>query len=273
LEPQLARVLMKSIVANGGTFHADAFREAYMQFMQQPGSHNDTYASTCHRMFFANLIFNKLPPDQCPDNDGHNVDTIDGLILPTIAVMAVAAKQSNSPHNESDLMTRVETVAADCAGITRKSEVLESSSRIWSRLIASALRDDDDAAVLEQLNQCSKNWGLSRTPKANQPDQMTACYLSQSIPALLDMVAKYLPRVHETTTTTQGGGGGVWDALLSNANLGGENVHRGSILGAVLGARATYPNGLPSKLVNGLHDRDELEREINAFVEAVMKEE
>ena len=40
-----------------------------MQFMQTPGSHNDTYASTCHRMFFANLV-NGKPPEQCADNDG-----------------------------------------------------------------------------------------------------------------------------------------------------------------------------------------------------------
>lgn len=260
LEAQLARVLMKSIVAHGGTFDADAFRDAYMQFMQQPGSHNDTYASTCHRMFFANLLFHKRPPDQCPDNDGHNVDTIDGLILPTIAVLATAA------NPKADL-AQVETVAASCARVTRQSSQLESSSRIWSRLVTSALRDEKDSAVLEQLAQCSYSWGLGRPPRANQPDQMTACYLRQSLPALLDMVAKYLPRAHDNNS------GGVWDALLSNANVGGENVHRGSILGAVLGARAGYPNGLPTQLVEGLHDKDDLEREIDAFVEAVMKEE
>jgi ADP-ribosyl-[dinitrogen reductase] hydrolase len=73
LEVQLARVLMKSIVATNGKFDDDHFREAYIQFMTTPGSHNDTYASTCHRMFFANLILHKLPPKDCPDNDKHNV--------------------------------------------------------------------------------------------------------------------------------------------------------------------------------------------------------
>jgi ADP-ribosylglycohydrolase len=45
LEAQLARVLMRSIVARGGTFDPDHFREAYMNFMTTAGSHNDTYAS------------------------------------------------------------------------------------------------------------------------------------------------------------------------------------------------------------------------------------
>ena len=66
LEAQLARVLMKSIVETGGTFDADHFRNAYIQFMMTPGSHNDTYASTCHRMFFKNLKILNLPPKECP---------------------------------------------------------------------------------------------------------------------------------------------------------------------------------------------------------------
>lgn len=76
LEVQIARVLMKSITDNQGKFDANHFRKAYIDFMTTPGSHNDTYASTCHRMFFANLVHRKLPPEQCPDNDFHNVDTV-----------------------------------------------------------------------------------------------------------------------------------------------------------------------------------------------------
>ena len=41
---------------DGGEYKADNFREAYMEFMQTPGSHNDTYAATAHRMFFKNLV-------------------------------------------------------------------------------------------------------------------------------------------------------------------------------------------------------------------------
>ena len=117
----------------------------YVKFMTTPGSHNDTYAGTCHRMFFANwkagvprpltpalplqpafaacrcgaphpsqhtlpfrevrlapsspfccssedrhISFAGLPPQDCPDNDGHNVDTIDGLVglIPVIVAAA-----------------------------------------------------------------------------------------------------------------------------------------------------------------------------------------
>lgn len=247
LEAQLARVLMKTIVENDGKFNPDSFRSAYVNFMTTPGSHNDTYASTCHRMFFANMVFQKLPPEQCPDNDGHNVDTVDGLILPTIAAMAYPD------------VGQAQEAAAQCASVTRKSNQLNSATKIWSQLVHSTLHEQDTTGVTHQLNQCAQSFGMRRLPNADSHDQITACYLSQSVPPLLDMVAKYLPPRSN-----------VWDALIANANVGGENVHRGSILGAVLGARAGV-SGLPPQLMNGLHDKEALTQEIDAFVAAVLK--
>ena len=161
LEAQLARVLMKSIVANNGVFNADHFREAYIKFMTTPGSHNDTYASTCHRMFFANLMLKKLPPKDCPDNDMHNVDTIDGLVLPTISAMTAA--------NEKD----AGNVAAATAAVTRRSSQLESASRSWGHVIYHSLRDESDEEMAVHLNQCAKEMGLRRKPSPRGADEMT----------------------------------------------------------------------------------------------------
>jgi len=247
LEAQLARVLMKSIVACGGEFDADHFREAYIAFMTTPGSHNDTYASTCHRMFFANLKLRKLDPKDCPDNDMHNVDTIDGLVLPTISALAMTAQ------GQSD--QKIAQVAAQTAAVTRRSDTLEKMSRLWSQIVSASLRDESEEALMEDLTSTSKQLGLRR-PNGRGSDEMTACYISQSFPPTINMIAKYHDR--------------CWDGLLANANIGGENVHRGSILGAVLGARAGLPN-LPQMLSEGLHDKILLEQEIDAFVKAVMK--
>lgn len=92
LEAQLCRVLMGSIVKSGGVFDQHAFRQAYVTFMTTPDSHHDTYASTCHRMFFANRVFHGRPVADCPDNDAHNVDAIDGMVLPTIVALAYACQ-------------------------------------------------------------------------------------------------------------------------------------------------------------------------------------
>ncbi len=60
LEAQLTRLLTRQMTKDN-EFNSDNFRESYMSFMQTPGSHNDTYAATAHRMFFKNLIEGKDP--------------------------------------------------------------------------------------------------------------------------------------------------------------------------------------------------------------------
>ena len=62
----------------------------------------------------------------------------------------------------------------------------------------------------------------------------------------------------------------VWTGVLANANAGGENVHRGSILGAILGAATTIENVPKTKMVDGLYHREELAYEIDSFVTCVM---
>lgn len=295
LEVQLARVLMRSIVQTSGVFDADNFREHYVTFMMMPGSHHDTYASTCHRMFFANKIFQGRADTDCPDNDGHNVDTIDGLVLPTITALAVAARGNSASDSDNtdntsldDLMQRAAQAAVATAAVTRRSNILENAAAAWGRTVVAALlapsvstnTKEEEVTGTHVLNMESTlrdtavAIGMRRAPVTTGADQMTACYLDSAMPALLDSVAKYIPDTYvvndndKKTKTVS-----VWKALLSNANAGGENVHRGSCLGAVLGARAGMEGlaGTP-ELVAGLHDREALAQEIDEFVAAVMKE-
>jgi ADP-ribosylglycohydrolase len=261
LEVSIARVLMKSIVENNGQFNADHFRNAYVKFMTTPGSHNDTYASTCHRMFFANMIFRQLPPKDCPDNDHHNVDTIDGLVLPTIVAMTGIA---NGSTNIAD----IGQAAAECASVTRRSSVLENASSTWAKVVQSAICDKNDEDFQRSLDEFSQQT-IRRRPNSqvNDDSTMSACYLSQSLPGLIDMIAKYQP---SSNTSSKGMiGERVWSGLISNANVGGENVHRGSVMGAILGARAGV-NELPPQLSAGLFPQAELAKEIDDFVHAVL---
>ena len=55
--------------------------------------------------------------------------------------------------------------------------------------------------------------------------------------------------------------------LLANANAGGENVHRGLVLGALVGAQVGA-RAIPDELKRGLKHSVEIEHEIARFVEA-----
>lgn len=81
---------------------------------------------------------------------------------------------------------------------------------------------------------------------------MVACYIDSSYPALLFFAYKYADSPEA--------------AILANANAGGENVARGSLLGALMGAK----HGLPSfpAWAHGLKQKDAIMHEIDGFVQA-----
>ena len=77
----------------------------------------------------------------------------------------------------------------------------------------------------------------------------SACYISDSWPNVLYLAYKYADK-------TEAG-------LLANTNLGGDNVHRGTVLGAILG----LANGnSPSDIYDELRDKEMLEYEIHSLL-------
>jgi hypothetical protein len=79
----------------------------------------------------------------------------------------------------------------------------------------------------------------------------TACYISDSWPSLLFLAYKYC---HNPAT-----------AMLRNTNLGGENCHRGSVLGSIVGLCA--PNTQEAQdLTNQLKNIEAIEKEIADFL-------
>jgi ADP-ribosyl-[dinitrogen reductase] hydrolase len=138
LEAQLVRVLSKSI-AERGAFDANDFRERYIKFMTTPGETNDTYASTCHRMFFANLV-RGVPPADCADNDGHNTDAIDALTL----TVPVILKYADAPVAER--LQRVKEVIY----VTRRTRALDRYAEAFSELMVAVLHGGDLRTEVEK---------------------------------------------------------------------------------------------------------------------------
>ena len=83
------------------------------------------------------------------------------------------------------------------------------------------------------------------------------------------MISKYTQQSPKTGSSSSSSSS-CWRALLANANVGGENVHRGAILGAILGAYAGDEQ-LPTEMKDGLYEKEAIEKEIDDFVRSVMK--
>lgn len=121
-------------------------------------------------MFFANLEFGGRLPKDCPDNDNHNVDTIDGLVLPSIVALAAAGRQeaihrrrhSTVEKRETDeaqddvgasctaptllLADDARTDAARCVAVTRNSKGLEEVAGAWAELLATLTTSEGSSA-------------------------------------------------------------------------------------------------------------------------------
>jgi hypothetical protein len=182
---------------------------------------------------------------------------MDGLVLPTIVALAGT--------RDSMSTTSIERAAAECAAVTRRSSVLERVSSQWAKVVVSSVQDNDDIKFQQSLNEFSQQT-IQRYPNplVNDDSTMSACYLSSALPGLIDMIDKYQPNVANNHS-----GERAWQGLLTNANVGGENVHRGSVMGAILGARAGVDH-LPPHMIHGLYPQAELAREIEEFVRAVL---
>lgn len=159
LEAQLVRLVCKSITEAGGQFNADDLRKRYVEFMTTPGTHNDCYASTCHRMFFANLT-RGLPVEKCPDNDNHNVDTIDGIAMTVPVALAGSMKLSSA---------EAQAQAAAASQVTRNSQPLQGYVKQYAEIISSVV----GGAALPQALEQAGHGALVQTA-ARRPDPVVA---------------------------------------------------------------------------------------------------
>ena len=99
---------------------------------------------------------------------------------------------------------------------------------------------------------------LEETENKNWQDQHVigpifspACYIEHSVLSVLFLLAKYR---HDAER-----------ALIANAEVGGDNCHRGAILGALLGA-AGGQGVFPDRWVEQLYEKEAILSEIEQFV-------
>lgn len=222
LNAHCALTLMEVMNASGGHYDRDGFLEAYIQLMtaDEP-AHPDTYAESYHRGFFANLA-KGLPPDQCAAVT-HDTPSIGGLT--TIAPLAIGERLRGTSLADTRQLCRAHLA------LTHPDKSLAEVCDAYVDLIDDLLFRKSDAPVQELLLNATRGLprrDLTKLVDGNKPDREVvgrvlspACYISDSWPAVLYLAAKHQ---HDPMK-----------ALQVNAEVGGDNVHRGSVLGVLLG--------------------------------------
>ncbi len=252
LNAHCTRVLMRCLAANHGHYDQDCFLSGYIELMTaEPARHPDTYAESYHRGFFANLEAGK-PADQCAAVT-HDTASIGGLV--SIAPIVFAERLAGRS---------LEDVQALCHRhlyLTHPDDYLAKVCRDYVGLLDELLfreEGEEAAGLISAWSKRSISLQLSEImPKIHNDNDVvgklfsSACYITDSWPSVLYLAYKYCHALEA--------------GLLSNTNLGGDNVHRGSVLGVILGLCEAQTS---DSLFSQLQDRSELEQEISALLDA-----
>lgn len=236
---QLAAQLLESLAARGGRYDHGDYTRRYLDFLLTPGRHQDTYVEECHRGFFTRFAQGQ-PPDACAVEDIH----IGGLA--SVAGIAVAYRDDPAEARRR---------AVEHVTLTHAGRLMREATTAYVELLVNVLSGADVVAEIRRLTTDEKNspaWLCARPLERwlKLPDEKvvgdrlsTACYLEDSLPAVLYLAWKYA--------------GDFERALVVNTRLGGDNCHRGGVLGALLGA-AVGEAGIPPAWRDGLHDATRL---------------
>ena len=233
LNLKLACELYRTIIKNG-EFNSQIWLERYAEVMLTPGWHNDTYAEEYHRAFFSNYARGKKL-SSCGIEDIH----IGGLsLIPALLAGLEAVDQTKEEH-------LLESAHELIRGTHDHHQTL-TATRDFTRILIELDRSADIRKTLQGLR-------LSNVPLAkikaweNMPDRRvvgeimsTACYLPTAFHASLYFAWKYSDDFSL--------------AILSNAKVGGDNCHRGVVVGAILAMQT----GIPEKWMRDLKCMEEL---------------
>lgn len=247
LNAHCARAVMRSIAANAGQYDPGVYVGHYIELLTaDPPQHPDTYAESCHRGFFANLQQGK-PPLHCGAVT-HDTPSIGGLV--TIAPIVFAERlRGNSLEAVQDLCRQHLFLTHPDAGL---AQVCRAYVALLDNLL---FRDeaDDVMAMLSHTARLSAGLNLPDLLARTRDDSEVlgrkysiACYIDGAWPGILYLTARYLNDSKQ--------------ALSANANLGGDNVHRGAVLGVL--AALCQPSLQVQDLFQRLTDQQQLDREI-----------
>ncbi|MEX1116732.1 MAG: ADP-ribosylglycohydrolase family protein [Akkermansiaceae bacterium] len=209
---KLAAELFDFVQARGG-YDPEAWLDRYIERMLEPGWHRDTYVEEYHRAFFTRYAQGK-PPAKCGISDEH----IGGLAT----VPALVAALEGTPREE------LRRIVKQHVGLTHAhANVLRAADTMVRLLWAMA----EGEPLREAMRREAGDWlsGNKAESWRELPDTQVigarfspACYIAEAMPAALYLVWKY----HDDFTA----------GISANAMVGGDNCHRGAVVGSLLGA-------------------------------------
>jgi len=229
LNLKLAHELL--IMVADGQYSVNAWLEQMVAFMTEPGRHNDTYVEEYLREFFINRS-KGFALEHCGRKDEKHIGGFSQM-LPMVL--------SHADSPEKALETGLQHLALTHGG---------GAMSAWGKALALLLLELLQGRTMYQaMSSAQLNSSMDiNTPRLealqNFPDNTvvgrhfsSACYIEYALPATFFLALKYENAPEE--------------GLIANTMCGGDNCGRGTVLGALLGARKGM-RCWPDRWVNGL---------------------
>jgi ADP-ribosylglycohydrolase len=232
---RLATELLE-LVRRDREYDAAKWLDRYVAVMLEPGWHRDTYVEEYHRHFFTNLAAGRKPVN-CGVRDVH----IGGLV-PVPALVAALGPR----HHDLREIVRLHV------SLTHKDPDVLAAADVLVKILADALPrreaparspDASAAALREAILEHGHDWisaaklsaweGLSDRQLVGGK-LSSACYIDEAFPASLALAYRHA--------------GDFTAGVVANARCGGDNCHRGAVVGSLLAAAASVPVPLLARL-------------------------
>ncbi|MDA8823166.1 ADP-ribosylglycohydrolase family protein [Opitutales bacterium] len=238
LNLKLACELYRTII-KCGEFNIQVWLERYTEVMLTPGWHSDTYAEEYHRAFFKNYARGKKLSN-CGIKDIH----IGGLsLVPAL----LAGLEALDKTEENYLLDCTQELVQG----THTHPVTISTAKDLTRILLALNKRAEIRSTLQTLRLSNvpltsiKKWEGMPDRKVVGEILSPACYLPESFTAALYFTWKYSDDFSL--------------AILANAKVGGDNCHRGVVVGSIVGMQT----GIPRKWLQDLVAMEELRCDIS----------
>jgi ADP-ribosyl-[dinitrogen reductase] hydrolase len=228
LNGRLAVELFLMVRRDGG-YDPEKWLERYVAVMLAPGWHRDTYVEEYHRHFFTNLAAGRKPIN-CGVRDVH----IGGLATVPALVAALGPR-----YHDLRQIVRLHV------GLTHKDADVLAAADALVKMLQQALPRPDSAsrspaeaaaALREAILEHGRDWisaaKLSAWERLSDRQLVggtlsSACYIDDAFPAALALAWRHA--------------GNFVAGVVANARCGGDNCHRGGVVGSLLAAGEAIP--------------------------------
>lgn len=221
---QLARELYHFVLQRA-TYDPDAWLDRYIELMLKRGWHHDTYVEEYHRGFFQNYARGKTPR-KCGIKDIH----IGGLATVPALLAALVQKMPNLT------IQQVQQTAREHVSLTHQDDEVLDAAQTLARLLFSTA---EGQPLQEALQTHAQSWFSLATAKTWIAKSDTdivgkilspACYIKDAMRGALYLAWKYRDDFAE--------------GIIANTMVGGENCHRGAVVGSLLAINNAIPKSL-----------------------------